>query len=37
MTSVSMLLRMSGAAIALNWVKGFGISALHGPHIGDGA
>src|ERR1700680_3788531 len=37
MTSVSMLLRMIGAAIAVSLVKGLGMLALHGPHIGDGA
>src|ERR1700724_3716886 len=37
MTSVSMLLRMIGAAIPSNWVKGSGMLALHGPHVGDGA
>src|SRR5258708_14289470 len=36
MTSVSMLLRMIGAAIELSLVKGFGMLALHGPHVGDG-
>src|SRR5713226_1256666 len=37
MTSVSILLRMIGAAIAVSLVKGFGMLALHGPHVGDGA
>src|SRR5260370_12807369 len=37
MTSVSMLLRMIGAAIELSLVKGFGMLALHGPHVGDGS
>src|ERR1700730_1596733 len=36
MTSVSMLLRMIGAAIALSLVKGFGMLALYGPNVGDG-
>src|SRR6185437_10200814 len=36
-TSVSMLVRMIGAAVALSFVKGFGISALHRPHVGDRA
>src|ERR1700730_37772 len=35
MTSVSMLLRMIGAAIALSLVKGFGMLALYGPNVGD--
>src|SRR6185437_16164369 len=34
-TSVSILVRMIGAAVALSFVKGFGISALHRPHVGD--
>src|ERR1700733_7258386 len=37
MTSVSMLERMIGAATAVNFPNGFGISALHRPHIGDRA
>src|SRR5260370_6430493 len=37
MTSVSMLLRMIGAAIAVSLLKGFGILALHHPHVGNGA
>src|SRR5665213_420067 len=37
MTSVSMLPRMIGAAIAFNLVNGLGTLALHGPHVGDGA
>src|SRR5258705_2910443 len=37
MTSVSILLRMIGAAIAVNVVKGFGMLALHHPHVGNGA
>src|SRR5664280_1083228 len=37
MTSVSMLPRMIGAAIADSLVKGFGMLALQGPHVGDGA
>src|ERR1700687_1858488 len=37
MTSVSMLPRMTGAAIAVSLVKGFGMLALQGPHVGDGA
>src|ERR1700754_1133143 len=37
MTSVSMLVRMIGAAIAESSVKGFGMSALHRSHVGDGA
>src|ERR1700733_10714495 len=37
MTSVSMLPRMIGAAIALSFVKAFGMSALHRPHVGNGA
>ena len=37
MTSVSMLVRMIGAAMAVSLVKGFGISALHRSHVGDGA
>src|SRR5665213_597920 len=37
MTSVSILVRMIGAEIALSFVKGFGISALHRSHVGDGA
>src|SRR3981081_2215589 len=36
MTSVSMLLRMIGAAIACSSVKGFGILALHGSHVSNG-
>src|ERR1700730_13690321 len=36
-TSVSILVRMIGAAIALSLSKGFGISALHHPHVGDRA
>src|ERR1700754_285578 len=37
MTSVSTLVRMIGAAIAESSVKGFGMSALHRSHVGDGA
>src|SRR5260221_11145698 len=37
MTSVSMLLRMIGAAIAASLLNGFGMSAFHHPYIGDGA
>src|SRR5882757_9369373 len=36
-TSVSMLLRMIGAATAASLLNGFGMSALHYPHVGDGA
>jgi hypothetical protein len=32
-----MLVRMIGAAIAVNLVNGFGMLALHHPHIGNGA
>jgi hypothetical protein len=35
MTSVSILVRMIGAAIAVSLVKGCGTLALHGPHIGN--
>src|SRR6267378_2239728 len=37
MTSVSTLLRMIGAAIAVILLKDFGMSALHRPHVGNGA
>src|SRR6204780_2656351 len=37
MTSVSILLRMSGAAIVLSFVKGFAMSALPRPRVGKGA
>src|SRR5213592_979031 len=37
MTSVSMLPRMMGAAIAVRVVNGFGMSAPHRSHVGDGA
>src|SRR5690242_21651161 len=37
MTSVSMLPRMMGAAIAVRVLNGFGMSALHRPYVGDGA
>jgi hypothetical protein len=37
MTSVSMLVRMIGAAIAVSLVKGLGMLGLHHPHVGDGA
>src|SRR5882672_4017251 len=37
MTSVSILLRMIGAAIAVSLLKDFGMSALHRPHVGDSA
>src|SRR3954449_12754719 len=37
MTSVSMLPRMIGAAMACSSVKGFGILALHGPHVSNSA
>src|SRR3954452_11065900 len=37
MTSVSILSRMIGAAVAVSLLKGFGISALHRPHVGNGA
>src|ERR1700682_1546381 len=36
-TSVSMLLRMIGAAIAVSLLNGFGMSALHCPYVGNGA
>src|SRR5258707_1016801 len=36
MTSVSMLVRMIGAAMAFSLSKGFGMLALHRPHVGDG-
>src|SRR6266436_9632228 len=36
-TSVSILPRMIGAAIAVSFLNGFGISTLHRPHIGYGA
>src|SRR4029079_11517154 len=35
-TSVSMLLRIIGAAIAVNLPKGFGMSALQHSYVGDG-
>src|SRR6201999_328995 len=34
-TSVSILLRMIGAATAVNLSKGFGMLASHGPDVGD--
>src|SRR4029450_13540267 len=37
MTSVSMLPRMIGAAIAVSVLNGFGMSAPHRSHVGDGA
>src|SRR5262245_4312266 len=37
MTSVSMLARMIGAAMAVSLLNGFGMSAPHRPHIGNGA
>src|SRR5690349_8743477 len=37
MTSVSILLRMIGAAIAVSVSNGFGMSASHGPDVGNGA
>src|SRR5271157_1283429 len=37
MTSVSILLRMMGAAMAVSLLNGFGISAPHGANVGDGA
>src|SRR4051812_10669179 len=37
MTSVSMLPRMMGAAIAVRMVNGFGMSAPHRSHVGDDA
>src|SRR5258707_4250662 len=37
MTSVSMLPRMMGAAIAVRVLNGFGMSAPHRSHVGDGA
>src|ERR1044071_9142089 len=37
MTSVSTLPRMMGAAIAVRVVNGFGMSAPHRSHVGDGA
>src|SRR4051812_32974698 len=37
MTSVSILLRMIGAAIAESLLNGFGMSAPHRPHVGNGA
>src|SRR6266700_4023428 len=37
MTSVSILLRVMGAAMAVSLVNGLGMSALHRPHVGDGA
>src|ERR1700751_5891699 len=37
MTSVSILLRMMGAAIAVNLLKDFGMLAPQRSHIGDGA
>src|SRR5260221_6831106 len=37
MTSVSILPRMIGAAIAVSLLKDFGMSALHRPHVGNGA
>src|SRR5436190_24233245 len=36
-TSVSILLRMIGAAIAESLLNGFGMSAPHRPHVGNGA
>src|SRR5581483_8046048 len=37
MTSVSILLRMIGAATAVIVLNGFGMSAPHGADVGDGA
>src|SRR5439155_23399633 len=37
MTSVSMLPRMMGAAIAVRVLNGFGMSASHRSHVSDGA
>src|SRR5262245_64134963 len=37
MTSVSILARMIGAAMAVSLLNGFGISAPHRPHVGNGA
>src|SRR3954447_19478787 len=37
MTSVSILPRMIGAAVAVSLLKDFGMSALHCPHVGNGA
>src|SRR4051812_17903429 len=36
MTSVSMLARRMGAAIAVSVSNGFGMSAPHRSHVGDG-
>src|SRR5262245_49083680 len=36
-TSVSILLRMIGAAVAVSVLNGFGISAPHRPDVGDRA
>src|SRR6059058_3805655 len=36
-TSVSILPRMIGAAVAESFVNGFGMSAPHRPHVGDRA
>src|SRR6516162_7673363 len=36
-TSVSILLRRIGAATAETFLNGFGMSAPHGPDVGDGA
>src|SRR5215207_8875937 len=37
MTSVSILPRMMGAAIAVSVLNGFGMSVPHRSHVGDGA
>src|SRR6476620_11555264 len=34
-TSVSMLARMIGAAVAVSLLNGFAMSASHRPHVGD--
>src|SRR5689334_4158945 len=36
-TSVSILPRMIGAAVAMSLLNGFGMSAPHRPHVGNGA
>src|SRR5436189_2959377 len=36
MTSVSILARMIGAAMAVSLLNGFGMSAPHRPHVGNG-
>jgi hypothetical protein len=35
MTSVSILVRMIGAAIAVSIVKGFAMLGFHHPHVGN--